>query len=119
MSNQKIWDAARCQRERAAAIQLQEREIRIHNQAWNIACDTDEETIQRLLNESTGVNSFNERMYYVALDIKKNYLTPPESIRCEGCLFNYPNGHPSQKYHMGIDGCLNQVVHHPTVRKKN
>ncbi len=115
MSNH--WDAARCHLERVKALELQEREIRIHNEAWKWAPEHSESELQRMLNEAK--DSFNERVFHVALQIKRDYLTPPAHIRCEGCRFDYPNGHPSQKYHMGLDGCLNQVVNRPNVRRKH
>jgi hypothetical protein len=36
--------------------------------------------------------------------------TPPSSVTCEGCLFNWPHGHPSQRRHMDIGGCLTHDV---------
>ena len=34
----------------------------------------------------------------------QNYVPP--DITCEGCLSDYPMGHPSQHYHQGEGGCL-------------
>lgn len=30
----------------------------------------------------------------------------PKQSTCEGCNYDPPNGHPSQRYHMGPGGCL-------------
>lgn len=33
---------------------------------------------------------------------------PHPGLTCEGCRYDYPMGHPSQHYHSGEGGCLNE-----------